>query len=144
MKAGSYVGYSDKKGRNAIHYAAQFGSPEIINLLARIGLNLNQADANYKTPLHFVNYDKSKLIKALIDNGANINSQNVKGETPLHIAVYSKNTLTFKMLLNAGADTTIKNEEGKTPFDLNTEINQCIENLANCNEIRLCEIKWRH
>ena len=44
------------------------------------------------------------------------------------------------MLLNAGADTTIKNEEGKTPFDLNTEINQCIENLANCNEIRLCEI----
>ena len=29
---------------------------------------------------------------------------------------------------------------GKTPFDLNTEINQCVENLANCNEIRLCEI----
>ena len=140
MKAGSYVGYSDKKGRNAIHYAAQFGSPEIINLLARIGLNLNQADANYKTPLHFANYDKSKLIKALIDNGANINIQNDKGETPLHLAVNSKNTLTFKMLLNAGADTTIKNEEGKTPFDLNTEINQCVENLANCNEIRLCEI----
>ncbi|KII61551.1 Ankyrin repeat domain-containing protein 22 [Thelohanellus kitauei] len=40
------------------------------------------------------------------------------GFTPLHYAVFLENKNLIRILLDAGADITIRNSHGETPFDL--------------------------
>ena len=42
----------------------------------------------------------------------------IDGNTALHLAVAAENTATMQYLLDAGADTTIRNEHGETPLQL--------------------------
>ena len=54
----------------------------------------------------------------MLDRGANINAQNMLGETPLHGSC-AEGVLDVSMLLvRRGADTTITNEVGRTPFGM--------------------------
>ena len=46
--------------------------------------------------------------------GADIN-QHLNGHTPLHAASYYRHPDVVKYLLSRGADTTIKNKNGRTP-----------------------------
>ncbi len=73
------------------------------------------------------------LLKTMLDNGANINAQDKEGNTALHMllsefahcpawcSVHNHNTnnnirYIVKFLLKHGADKTIKNHKGETPF----------------------------
>lgn len=49
--------------------------------------------------------------------GININAQDIDGETALMRAVFWSNKTMVTLLLNAGADPNIKNNEGKTALD---------------------------
>jgi hypothetical protein len=48
---------------------------------------------------------------------ADLNGRNKFGATPLHIAVWKRQITLVKALLAAGADKSIKDNEGKTPLD---------------------------
>jgi ankyrin repeat protein len=53
----------------------------------------------------------------LIASGANVNAQDIVGQTPLHRALMSGlNTDIVPMLLQHGADITVKNKDGWTPL----------------------------
>ncbi|MCK5893367.1 MAG: ankyrin repeat domain-containing protein, partial [Endozoicomonadaceae bacterium] len=52
----------------------------------------------------------------LIDNGADINATNFVKMTPLHLAVDHKNINLIKILIAKGADTSLKDNYGSTPF----------------------------
>ncbi|XQW86312.1 ankyrin repeat domain-containing protein [Thalassotalea piscium] len=73
-------------------------------------------DANANTVLHSAIHRKLgdesiKMVKRLIKEEANLDAQNDKGDTPLHLAISARKYEVVKLLLNAGADQTIKNNK---------------------------------
>ena len=47
--------------------------------------------------------------------------QDARGNTPLHIAVAEKNLALARILIDKGASLELRNDRGKTPFDLAIE-----------------------
>jgi hypothetical protein len=85
--------------------------------------NINEIDKNGNTPLHIschqdTRHNSPTPCKWLSSNGANINAQNNDGDTSLHLACKSGFSNCIRILLENGADKTIKNKLGKIPQDL--------------------------
>ena len=62
-------------------------------------------------------HDWPKATAALIDRGCNVNATNKDGDTALHYAGYRDRRETARVLLERGADRTIKGERGRTAAD---------------------------
>jgi ankyrin repeat protein len=59
-----------------------------------------------------------KLIELCLNRGARINHQNATGNTALHFAMaYDTEGTLGEFLIQKGADDTIENSEGLTPYD---------------------------
>jgi len=59
-----------------------------------------------------------ETIRLLLRSGANIHEQDMNGATALHRAVRTRCAAAVQCLLEAGADPTMKNKPGSTPFHL--------------------------
>jgi ankyrin repeat protein len=57
------------------------------------------------------------LVRDLIALGANVNWQDSRGWTPLHIFTFYNHLEIVRMLLDAGADKKIPDNEGRLPYD---------------------------
>lgn len=107
--------------------AAWENLPEEITRMLDGGVDINIQDRNGSTALHLsVNSPTTKMMKFLLQHGANPSIQDNRGEITLHHlfngGMAEKKALErAKTLLNAGADLTIKNNEGRTPIDLAAE-----------------------
>lgn len=76
------------------------------------------------TPLHYACYfGNRRVIDFLLDLGANINSLDQENNSCLHYAVNSGCTKTVKKMLLRGANKNLKNNEGKTAYDLANDMN---------------------
>jgi len=74
----------------------------------------NSKDANGYTPLHAAaEYAHLELLKYLVDNGGDVNVADNDGDTPLHAC---ERPVVAEMLIELGADPSIKNKEGLTPL----------------------------
>jgi len=96
------------------------GIKQLLN--AKAAVNVQQHDG--KTALHFAAFVANlQAVRLLIEAQANVNAQNNFQETALHksiVNVYDdkeKTKALVGLLLNAHADTSIKNYEGKTALD---------------------------
>jgi quinoprotein dehydrogenase-associated probable ABC transporter substrate-binding protein len=58
------------------------------------------------------------IARGLIDRGANVNAQSVNGVTPLMIAATHNNAPMIGMLIDAGADVSLKNKLGQTAAEV--------------------------
>jgi len=105
-----------------IHYAANFCNAEMIDDLIKYG-----ADVNLKVPGSQENageitlkygYHTIPVLNALIKHKLNLNAKDSDGNTLLHIAVQKDNDNAVKLLLEAGADKTVKNNSGKLPVNM--------------------------
>jgi uncharacterized protein len=83
------------------------------------GAEVNQAQADGTTPLHWAVYRFDRdLVQTLLKKGARVNVVNRYGASPLSEAVRVANVEITEMLLEAGAEPNVENEDGQTPLML--------------------------
>lgn len=98
-------------------------------LIAKAGADVNETlDGPKSTILMNAAWHKNiRLAQLLIGNGAKLNCQNDIGNTALHLAVWAGSPhdtpdspafAIVRMLLDAGADTTIENDRGRNVLEL--------------------------
>lgn len=78
-----------------------------------------------------------ELVKRLVENGADINKlayddMSEADETAVHVAAYSYSKDILKYLLDHGGKTSVKDGEGRTPYDLAKEYG----NKENCKLLK--------
>lgn len=102
--------------------AAGNGDVEKVRLLVAQGANLKHRDPWERTPLIEAvaepGLNRLAVISTLVELGSVVDAQNRKGFTALMEAVIKADHEIVELLLNSGADPTIKNRSGHTALDL--------------------------
>ena len=92
----------------------------VCSLLIRNGCNCSHQDTSGLSVLHFaVMYGYPDICRLLIKKNVNVNVQSHNGTTPLHLAArrqYQRDNY-LRILIQAGADTTLKDANSKTAFE---------------------------
>ena len=77
------------KGNTLLHYAANRGYLNIVELLLKKGADINARDNDDRTPLHeAMAYRRYDVARYLVEHGADTSLKNKDGETPLISVVY--------------------------------------------------------
>lgn len=100
-----------------MHHACIGRSPSTLALLLDAGASLDSCTATgFTLPMFAMDGDASEcLIVLLARPGLDINVVTDRG-TALHFAVINNEAHSMRLLLQAGADPTIRNEQGITPL----------------------------
>ena len=97
----------------------QDGRSTEANQLIAAGADVNRAQADGTTPLHWAVYRKdAALVGQLLDHGADANVSNRFGAAPLNEAVKLADAGLVEQLLEAGADPEATNTDGQTALML--------------------------
>lgn len=106
---------ADNHGKTALHYLST-AKPEIINMLAQHGADLNAADALGQTPLH-VFVEREKIVECLLRHGADPNIKNLSGFSPFMMMLedehFNKYGKSLQEMLNYRADMGSTNKLGE-------------------------------
>ena len=119
--------------------AVRAGSWDKATWLIKNGANVNQADRNGNTPLHWAAALNTKLIGTLIRQGADFRATNNQGYTPLHSAAYGNAPRAVVVLLRYGADIQARDLQGFSPLHVAASVNTAntalvlIRNRADVN-----------
>lgn len=107
-------------GCTTYHSAAAKGNIKAIDRLHAKGENIDEANTDGITPLIYaVNLNQKESLAALLNAGADVNkADNTFGNTALHHALLQCNVASARLLLEGGADVTLRNKEGKSSLDL--------------------------
>jgi hypothetical protein len=104
-------------GEMPLHYAANNGHTDIVELLLKAGANPNGKDDAGETPLHSaVMEGKQDVAARLLDKGADVNAQDDQGATALHVAAMKGRPELVDLLLAKGADPLTADKQGRTPM----------------------------
>lgn len=107
-------------GETPLHEAAWAGHREAAEVLLEYGASAAAADWKGANPLHWACAGKghARTIKLLIENGVQVNAPGgAMEETPLHAAARADNHAAAGILIDEGADTGLKDRDGRTPFE---------------------------
>ena len=105
-------------GDTPLHWSSHNGHAAIVTMLLDAGAEIEADELNCYggKPLHWASEHQPHIVKLLLDRGANVNSVNAKqgseffGVTPLLMNALMKDDCAkvTKLLLDAGADTTVR------------------------------------
>jgi len=103
------------KGETPLMLAAIKGKLDVVKQLVARGARINQPGW---TPLHYACSGPDDGVSAwLLKQGAEINARSPNGTTPLMMAARYGTPTSAEILLKAGADTALKNEQGLSAID---------------------------
>ena len=130
-KALSNFQHGANSKQSPLHLAARFISGTYKILIAKCGPSfLTDPDQDGNTPLHEAAISgHSSMLNALVKNFSEhkaysneINKKNHSGNTPLHLAFQFDHTEIVELLIQKGADTTIKNNAQMTAPELGEKL----------------------
>ncbi|MBU0679514.1 MAG: ankyrin repeat domain-containing protein [Verrucomicrobia bacterium] len=126
LKYGAVVDAKDADGATPLIEAASEGNVDLVSLLIENGADPNARNNISVTPLIsaslFSNPKKPECARRLLMAGADVNMKYGAGITPLHCTVYSKSREVAAVLLAHDADTSVKDNEGRTALALAQEL----------------------
>lgn len=104
-----------------LHFAADSGRAEIVELLLELKADINARDAEGSTPLHHAARSKrdrnkyaSGVIDLLVDRGAEVNARDNTGYTALMLAAQQRDKQNVERLLAREADAKARDNNGDT------------------------------
>jgi ankyrin repeat protein len=129
--------FETKEGREAsnqiaLHLAVMNGQEDAVQMLLKAVDNnrpmgqgarqfspLNWKDSLGRTPLMLaLQLEQISIVQMLIDEGSDVDVMNTDGFTMLHQALINGDTRSAMLLLNYGADVTIRTPDNRTPLKL--------------------------
>jgi ankyrin repeat protein len=98
----------NKDNNRIIHVVAQYGTPEMLNLVLALKPNIDIINTNGNTAMHLAAFSNTtqyatQHIEKLIESGASINIVNMYGETPIHYAIRRSDLALVRLLYQNGA-----------------------------------------
>jgi hypothetical protein len=113
---------------------------------------VSAANSFKETPIHkavFNKYVRNFMVELLIKFDAELDVRNDKSETPLHYAVRLGREDLTRMLVEAGADSSLKTKAGQTPLALAqeyarsgapeaTNIEKLLSQIDGSSHVRVC------
>lgn len=109
----------DVWGRTVLHIGAQQGGPALFSfLLHRSGVSVDAVDAGGKTPLFYAaRHERAALLKCLLHlHDPSFDTQDRSGRTALSYACERNSYRALELLLEVGANSTLKDHTGMTPL----------------------------
>jgi len=107
-----------RSGKNALHFAAQFGHVEIADVLTDHGWQIAKQDESGATPLHnAVQGGYVEMAMMLLEKKIAIDKVNKRGMTALAVAAESQQYECCKLLINNGANLYVQDENGQLASD---------------------------
>ena len=105
-----------KNGDNALMLAAYKGNLAVVKALIARGAQVNRPDW---TALHYAAYmGHQEIVSLLLEHSAYIDAEAPNKNTPIMMAALAGHIYVVKLLLDEGADATLKNDRGFTAMDL--------------------------
>ncbi|KAM3913714.1 nuclear factor NF-kappa-B p100 subunit isoform 2-T2 [Leptodactylus fuscus] len=104
----------DYNGLYPVHWAVKAKNEKCLEQLVRSGADVNAAERKSgRSPLHIaVEMDNLNMAISLVKKlGADVNAQTFGGNTPLHLAASLGSPVLTRMLINAGANALLENDE---------------------------------
>ena len=125
----NFIELTNTSNKSALDYANESGNQETIKLindyieLKRIVADgIEKVDGNGNNPLMRATWENQSLGILLLKNGANVNFiRNSDKHTPLMHVAGRNNLELIKLLLEKGADPTVKNTSNKSALDYANE-----------------------
>lgn len=130
LACGGSVQYTYKENLTVLHYAAEMGRTQIIQILIeQYGANVEAEDTNGRTPLVYaVYYQQIEALKKLALLGAKKLVWIQPNLNPVHYAAMTGNITLLRVLVEElGLSPTSQNETGFTPLHIAT-----IEGKSDC------------
>ena len=111
---GAYVNAVSKNGETPFLLACSSAQAASVKLLLKAKADPNITDDDGNTSLHStISADCSnETLQEIIDHGADVNAMNKRGRTALLLGCFYRQMDSVRVLLEAGADPTIADEEG--------------------------------
>ncbi len=119
LDAGADATARTEQGHTPLHMVAGTKNAVLAGMLLAKGADVD-AGRTYETPtpLEFaVDAEDTEIIRFLLDVGATPNGLG-KGMTPLHRAAYQGDLSTVKLLVERGADVSVRDEYRGTPLSM--------------------------
>ncbi|KAH9124505.1 hypothetical protein LEN26_009697 [Aphanomyces euteiches] len=121
-------------GRAPLRVAASSGHTEIVKELLDHGASVEPVDKVQPAPENSF-YGYLEIINELLAHGVPLDVGGKNGYTPLHAASLRGQLGALRLLLNAGADPSLKNEHGDTARDCgDDEVKTFFDNYPNIDE----------
>lgn len=128
IKAGANINHGNMYGNTSLHEAVREDFLGLAKRLIESDANVNIQNHKGSSPLHFLCYSSKEetsdirashdILRALISNGANIDAKDKEGLTPFLVCCASGRDDLIDILVELGADTTIRDNHHRVAADI--------------------------